>query len=44
MRARLADAFDFAYRGPVDIKGVGPQDTYFLIGSKADARIPASMR
>jgi adenylate cyclase len=44
MRARLADAFDFAYRGPVDIKGVGPQDTYFLIGSKANARIPASTR
>ena len=44
MRARLADAFDFAYRGPIDIKGVGPQDTYFLIGSKANARIPASTR
>jgi adenylate cyclase len=37
LRARLADEFDFAYRGPIEIKGVGPQETYFLIGSKAPA-------
>jgi adenylate cyclase len=35
MRARLAEDFDFAYRGAIDIKGVGPQETYFLIGSRA---------
>lgn len=38
MRARLADEFDFAYRGTVEIRGVGPQETYYLIGSKFLAR------
>jgi adenylate cyclase len=37
MRSRLADEFDFAYRGPIDIKGIGLQETYFLIGSKLSA-------
>jgi adenylate cyclase len=37
MRARLVEAFDFAYRGATDIKGVGPRDTYFLIGTRAHA-------
>jgi class 3 adenylate cyclase len=38
MRARLADAFDFAPRGPVEIKGVGRQETWFLIGPRTPDR------
>ena len=34
-RAKLVGAFDLAYRGAIDIKGVGPQETYFLIGLKS---------
>jgi adenylate cyclase len=37
IRERLAGEFDFAYRGPIAMKGVGAQETYFLIGSKAPA-------
>jgi adenylate cyclase len=38
MRARLADDFDFAYRGSIDIKGAGPHETYFLVGMKPHDR------
>jgi adenylate cyclase len=38
MQARLADEFELAYRGPIDIKGVGPQETYFLMGFKSSIR------
>jgi adenylate cyclase len=41
-RARLADEFEFAYRGAIDIKGLGRQETYFLIGSKSFAPLPAA--
>lgn len=34
-RAMLADRFDFVHRGAIDIKGVGPQETYFLVGPKS---------
>jgi adenylate cyclase len=42
-RAKLADQFDLAHRGAIDIKGVGPQETYFLIGPKSpDPKSPDS--
>ena len=41
MRARLADAFDFAPRGPIEIKGVGRQETWFLIGPRTPDRSAA---
>lgn len=34
----LGPDFDFAPRGPVDIKGVGPVETFLLTGGKAKAR------
>ena len=41
MRARLADAFDFAPCGPIEIKGVRRQETWFLIGRRTPYRSAA---
>jgi adenylate cyclase len=41
-RGKLTDQFDFAHRGAIDIKGVGPQETYFLIGPKSRDHYPAA--
>lgn len=36
---RLQESFELATRGPIDVKGVGTVETYFLIGRKAGKRI-----
>lgn len=36
-RERLGDAFDVEPRGAIEIKGVGKQDTWFLIAARASA-------
>lgn len=36
-RDRLAHAFDFESRGAIEIKGVGMQETFFVVGEKAAA-------
>ena len=35
---RLADRYDLAPRGEIEIKGLGPMPTWYLLGCKADAR------
>ena len=35
---RLADRYDFAARGEIEIKGLGPTPTWYLLGRKADAQ------
>ena len=42
-RERLAHAFDAEPRGTIDIKGVGKQDTWFLIGVRAQAESAHSL-
>ena len=34
-RARLCERFDFEARGSVPVKGVGPMETWFLVGPRA---------
>jgi adenylate cyclase len=38
MKERLEGEFAFVPRGTLDIKGVGPQETFFLIGSRGAER------
>jgi len=33
-REKLGDAFEFEPRGPVDIKGLGAQETWYLVGER----------
>ena len=37
-RDRLKDAFDFESRGPIEVKGKGVIDTWFLVGRRPAAR------
>ena len=41
---QLRNDFEFESRGVVDIKGVGPQKTWFLIARKQKARGPSTNR
>lgn len=36
---RLRDAYEFDRRGPIDVKGIGTVEAYFLLGRKADAGV-----
>ncbi len=39
-RAKLGDGFLYEARGPIDIKGIGAQETWFLIGEATPASEP----
>jgi adenylate cyclase len=43
VRDLLAEKFEFAHRGSIEIKGVGPQETYFLLREKCDEGPPATI-
>jgi adenylate cyclase len=42
MKAKLEDRFKLAPRGTLDIKGVGPQETFFLLGPRGAEAVDAA--
>jgi adenylate cyclase len=40
---RLRDEFDVEPRGTIEIKGVGSQDTWFLLGIRPEPRLPSPL-
>lgn len=42
-RAKLGDSFIYEARGPIDIKGMGAQETWFLIAEKAPPETDADV-
>jgi len=39
---RLNDWYDFAPRGEIEIKGLGPMATWYLLGCRADLPLEAA--
>jgi class 3 adenylate cyclase len=44
VKERLADAFVFEARDPIDVKGKGPTRTWFLVGARVSGGIEGSPR
>ena len=44
VKAQLAGQFAFERRGTVDIKGIGAEETWFLLGPRAAGRLPETVK